>query len=196
MGGVIHHRYPVLFPQGIEAVDVHGQSRHVYGRDHLDPGAVTLEPRFHEVRGGVEGVAVHIDKDRGGPGLFHSAGCRGPGYGGHDGIVVVRPSSRHSRNWAAVQELTATASGVPWYAANSTSNWRTLGPTLIQPDLRASSTSEISSPEISGTASDKKSPCYSSFGQILPVIIPKVIPRHPFLIRSILEIKACCTPPR
>jgi len=40
-----------------------------------------------------------------------------------------------------VHDVTETACRTPWYAAMSASNWRTFGPTLIQPDLSVSTNS-------------------------------------------------------
>src|SRR6188508_3258392 len=57
---------------------------------------------------------------------------------------------------AAVQELTPRAAGAPTRAANSDSNRWDLGPVVIQPDRRVSTTSEISSSPIDGGEKARK----------------------------------------
>ena len=56
---------------------------------------------------------------------------------------------------AAVHELTATAAGAETLAANSASNWATLGPVVIQSERRVSTTSAISSSPMSGGENER-----------------------------------------
>src|ERR1700683_2795406 len=76
------------------------------------------------------------------------------------GVVITAspgpiPSASNERCRAAVQELTAKASGAPMKAANSCSNRFTLGPVVIQSERNVSTTSAISSSPISGGENGK-----------------------------------------
>ena len=54
-----------------------------------------------------------------------------------------------------MHELTATAAGAETLAANSASNWATLGPVVIQSERRVSTTSAISSSPMSGGENER-----------------------------------------